>query len=66
MRCSIDSGKFIGSVSLDFTKAFDTVNHAILFTKVESLGITGPAKTFFFLNDLPDREQTVCVGGTYS
>lgn len=65
IRCSIDRGEFVGSVFLDFTKAFDTVNHPILFNKLESLGITGPALTFL-KNYLLDREQIVCVRGAYS
>lgn len=39
----IDNGFFAGAVFLDFTKAFDTINHTILFTKLETLGICGPA-----------------------
>lgn len=65
LKSSIDNGNFTGSVFLDFTKAFDTISHNILFSKLESLGITGPSLTFI-KNYLLDREQSVCIGGVNS
>ena len=39
MYDSIDSGNFVISVFLDFKKAFGTVDHKILFSKLEFFGI---------------------------
>ena len=36
---SIDSGNFVISVFLDFQKAFDTVDHEILLSKLDFYGI---------------------------
>lgn len=47
-----------GSVFLDFTEAFVTVDHVVLFNKVESYGITGPGLTLL-KSYLLNREHTV-------
>ena len=39
IKVSIDSGKFGCGIFIDFRKAFDTVNHEILLTKLEHYGI---------------------------
>ena len=45
-------------------KAFDTVNHDILFKKIEHYGVRGTA--FDFFSDLLNREQFVSVNGQVS
>ena len=41
IKVSIDSGKFGCGIFIDLIKAFDTVNHEILLTKLEHYGIRG-------------------------
>lgn len=54
----IDSGCWAAAIFIDFTKAFDTINHRILYAKLESLGICGPALTLL-QSYLLDRTQVV-------
>ena len=44
---SIDSKNFFISVFLDFSRAFDTVDHHILLSKLDNIGIRGPALEWF-------------------
>ena len=52
----------VDMVYLDFAKAFDKVDHGILFHKLRDLGITGRLGMWFF-NFLSDRSQFVRVRG---
>jgi hypothetical protein len=40
---SLDKGDYAATIFLDFSKAFDTVNHNILLQKLEHYGIRGIA-----------------------
>lgn len=53
-----DKGNNTCLVLLDFSKAFDTLSHAILCNKLEYYGIQGPA-LLFFKNYLNNRHQRV-------
>ena len=44
---SIDSGKFGCGIFIDLRKAFDTVNHGILFKKLEHYGVRGMLLEWF-------------------
>ena len=41
LSTEIDNNKFTIGIFLDLSKAFDTVNHEILFTKLEHYGFRG-------------------------
>ena len=62
---SLDSGDIIIGVFLDLKKAFDTVNHQILFKKLFSYGIRGTILKWF-KSYLTDRLQFVTIDGTQS
>ena len=44
---AMDNGKFTIGVFIDLKKAFDTVDHSILVTKLDHYGISGFAKQWF-------------------
>ena len=53
------------TIFLDFSKAFDKVDHQVLLQKVKNLGICG--NVYAWIEDfLKNREQMVAVGGAYS
>ena len=61
----LDNGDYVLGLFLDFTKAFDTVNHSILLRKLDHLGIRGvPLK--WFESYLATRTQYVDFGGVSS
>ena len=47
---------------LDFARAFDSVNHAILLEKLKRYGVVGQLHEWF-KNYLQDRQQRVVVDG---
>lgn len=65
LKRAIDKGLYAGSVFIDFTKAFDTINHYILFLKLEAIGVTGPA-LMLIKNYLLNRSQVVSLSGFQS
>ena len=62
---SLENGEFVVGVFLDFSKAFDTVNHDILLTKLHHHGIRGCAMKWF-QSYLSDRYQYVTYNGVES
>ena len=62
---ALEEGAPVDVLYLDFCKAFDTVPHFRLITKLESYGITG--KVLYTIRDfLSDRSIRVAVGGKMS
>ena len=43
----IDKGNYIGAVFVEFSNAFDMVNHTLLFDQLNSFGITGIINIWF-------------------
>ena len=62
---SLENGEFVVGVLLDFSRAFDTVNHDILLQKLHHYGIRGSAIKWF-QSYLSDRNQYVTYNGTES
>ena len=62
IRESIDNNMFALGVFVDLQKAFDTVDHTILLSKLDHYGIRGVANDWFksYLNN---RKQSVFING---
>ena len=56
---SIDEGKHTLGIFVDFKKAFDTINHKILLSKLSFYGIRGKALQWFS-SYLANRSQIIC------
>ena len=56
---AIETKLYSCGISLDLSKAFETVNHDILLKKLENCGIRGIAKQWF-CSYLSNRKQFVC------
>ena len=56
-----DKGEYTGMVVIDLQKAFDTVNHKILLSKPQALGLDQVAIKWF-ASYLEDRQQIVQIG----
>ena len=61
LRKAIDNNLYTCGVFLDFSKAFDTVNHLILLNKLEAYGIRGIPLSWF-QSYLSNRKQHVALG----
>ena len=61
----IDQGKFVGAVYIDLTKAFDTVGHGVLLSKLNRYGISGNEYNWI-ANYLFNRHHVVGVDGIES
>ena len=62
---AIEEGQYSCGIFLDFSKAFDTVNHSILIRKLHHYGIRGIANDWF-TSYLSNRRQFVSIGSTKS
>ena len=60
IQSAIDAREYSCGIFLDFSKAFDTINHKILISKLENYGIRGLAKEWF-CSYLSNRKQFVTL-----
>ena len=60
----MDKRNFVEMILLDIQKAFDTVNHSILLTKLKAIGLSRSAVNWFS-SYLSDRLQLVDVCGVF-
>ena len=65
VRNHLDDGGFACGVFVDLQKAFDTVDHNILISKLDHYGIRGTTKNWF-KSYLSNRSQYVFVSGAKS
>ena len=65
IRTNLNNRKKVAGVYIDFSKAFDTVNHTILARKLEHYGIRGDMLTLL-ASYLKNRKQYTIVNGTKS
>ena len=65
IRKAWEEGKACLGIFIDFSKAFDTVDHGVLLSKLEHAGIRGVALDLLE-SYLSNRKQYVVFGGTES
>ena len=65
VKNTLDNKRFGCGIFIDLQKAFDTVNHKILLSKLEHYGVRGCALEWFG-SYLSDRKQYVYVNGSNS
>ena len=65
IRQSVDNGKMVGALFLDLSKAFDTMSHDLILSKLCDFGVA-PQEREWFSDYLFGRVQLVQVGHQYS
>ena len=65
LRDAVDNGMLVGAIFVDLSKAFDTLSHEILLSKLRSFGIKGLSYSWFH-DYLFNRKQCCVVDGVTS
>ena len=61
----MDSGKLVGALLTDLSKAFDCLNHELLIAKLEAYGFDNPSLRYIY-SYLSDRKQRTKVNNSFS
>ena len=64
-KMALDNNKYIGTVLMDLSKAFDCIPHALLLSKLYAYGMDTTSVSFL-ASYLSERLQRVRVGSAYS
>ena len=62
---TLDKGGYICAIFMDLSKAFDTLNHNLLITKLGAYGFDTKA-LYHIKSYLDNRKQRVCVNNNFS
>ena len=62
-KCSLDNKQIVAVISMDLSKAFDTIPHGLLLAKLKAYGVNSKS---CMLDYLHGRMQRVKVSGTSS
>ena len=64
-RQSLDDNKYVGTISTDLSKAFDSMPHGLLIAKLHAYGLS-PDACGMVMSYLCDRKQRVKINGAFS
>ncbi len=64
-KYALDNDKFVGTLLIDLSKAFDCIPHGLLIAKMKAYGLSDEACTFMS-RYICDRYQRVKVSNTKS
>ena len=65
IKMKVDEGKLVGCIFIDLSKAFDTLSHSKLISKLNAYGVDN-IELEWFSDYLFNRKQRVCYGNTLS
>ena len=64
-KIALDNGNFVGTVMIDLSKAFDTIDHSILLGKLSAYGVK-ETELAWFTDYLRERRPRVVLNGVSS
>ena len=64
-KIALDKGLIVGTVMVDLSKAFDSIDHSLLLSKLQALGIEG-SELAWFADYLKGKQQSVVINSVPS